>query len=346
MAITRRSEARTSRVNTTGFTALGECSGIALLEVLASIFIMGVGSLALLTLFPEGALTMRQAVNEDRAGGDAVALSAAIADFQYYQYRLPNSLAELTPYLGGDSRFEDGEEDGYSFSMDSTGSVEAQPASPGKTGTRSFLKPLGEALADATTPAAIERARAAERIMFENIWALTAEASADVLRLDTSGEAPGLARSFCTTQPVSSAFEAMDADNNGLIGWVELLGPDPDIPRVTLFRARVALELELGVGDENLDAFPGLTMSAVQGDPGFVYTFGTLRFLVERYVAPGGLRASLLAKLDAAEGASASGRTFAKKAQLHAFVKQVEAQQGKKVTAHDAGVLITLAGTL
>lgn len=346
MAIATRSLVRTARVNASGSAAFRECRGVALLEVLLAIFIMGVGSLATLTLFPLGALSMRQAVNEDRAGDDAVTLSAAVADFQNYEHRLPTSFSELTPYLSGDSRFEDGEEDGYSFSMDSTGAVEAEPASPGKTGTRSFLKPLGEALVDTTTPAAIERAREAERIMFEDIRALTAEASADVLRLDTSGEAPGLARSFCTTQPVSFAFGAMDADHDGRISWFELLGPDPDIPRVTLFHARVAHELELGAGDENLDAFPGLTMSAFQGDPGFVYTFDTLRFLVERYVAPGGLRASLLAKLDAAERASASGRTSVKMAQLRAFVSQVQAQLGKAVTAHDAGVLITLAGTL
>lgn len=42
-------------------------SAVTLIEVLVSIFIMGVGLLALLTLFPLGALTMDQAIKADRA---------------------------------------------------------------------------------------------------------------------------------------------------------------------------------------------------------------------------------------------------------------------------------------
>lgn len=42
-------------------------SGVTLIEVLVSIFIMGIGMLALLTLFPLGALTMDQAIKADRA---------------------------------------------------------------------------------------------------------------------------------------------------------------------------------------------------------------------------------------------------------------------------------------
>jgi hypothetical protein len=45
--------------------------GITLLEVLTAIFIMGVGLLALLTLFPLGALNMARAVRDDRAANIA-----------------------------------------------------------------------------------------------------------------------------------------------------------------------------------------------------------------------------------------------------------------------------------
>ncbi|HXG09622.1 MAG TPA: prepilin-type N-terminal cleavage/methylation domain-containing protein [Gemmataceae bacterium] len=45
--------------------------GITLVEVLVSIFIMGIGLLALLTLFPLGALTMNQAIQADRAAACA-----------------------------------------------------------------------------------------------------------------------------------------------------------------------------------------------------------------------------------------------------------------------------------
>ena len=108
----------------------------------------------------------------------------------------------------------------------------------------------------------------------------------------------------------------------------------------------MAFELELGAGDENLDAFPGVTIAAFQGDPCFVYTFETLRFLVARYVALDGLQTSLIAELDAAERASAMGHVSAKSSLLHAFANTVRAQEGNALTARDAGVLITLAGTL
>ena len=54
--------------------------GVTLVEVLVAIFIMGVGLLALLTLFPLGALRMAEAIKDDRAAAvatDAVALGAA-----------------------------------------------------------------------------------------------------------------------------------------------------------------------------------------------------------------------------------------------------------------------------
>jgi prepilin-type N-terminal cleavage/methylation domain-containing protein len=54
--------------------------GITLIEVLAAIFIMGIGMLALLVLFPLGALSMARAVRDDRAaaaGANASALAVA-----------------------------------------------------------------------------------------------------------------------------------------------------------------------------------------------------------------------------------------------------------------------------
>jgi type II secretory pathway pseudopilin PulG len=56
----------------------GPRAGITLVEVLAAIFIMGVGLLALLTLFPLGALSMARAVRDDRAAA-AAANGAALA---------------------------------------------------------------------------------------------------------------------------------------------------------------------------------------------------------------------------------------------------------------------------
>jgi hypothetical protein len=53
-------------------------TGATLIEVLVAIFVMGVGLLALLALFPIGVLTMRQAIQDDRTA-HAAASATAIA---------------------------------------------------------------------------------------------------------------------------------------------------------------------------------------------------------------------------------------------------------------------------
>src|SRR4051794_38453099 len=55
-------------------------AGVTLVEVLVTIFIMGIGMLALLVLFPLGALNMAQALKDDRCGhAAATAESIAVA---------------------------------------------------------------------------------------------------------------------------------------------------------------------------------------------------------------------------------------------------------------------------
>jgi prepilin-type N-terminal cleavage/methylation domain-containing protein len=63
--------------------------GATLIEVLVAIFIMGIGLLCLLTLFPLGVLRMAKAIQDDRAG-QAARAAAAIAEL-----RLPPTLQPL-----------------------------------------------------------------------------------------------------------------------------------------------------------------------------------------------------------------------------------------------------------
>jgi prepilin-type N-terminal cleavage/methylation domain-containing protein len=59
------------------YTRMTRRPGVTLLEVLTAIFIMGVGLLAILTLFPLGALSMARAVRDDRAAAAGANASAA-----------------------------------------------------------------------------------------------------------------------------------------------------------------------------------------------------------------------------------------------------------------------------
>ena len=57
------------------YTAMRQ-AGITLVEVLVAIFVMGVGLLALLQLFPVGALEMARAIKDDRTAAVAAEASA------------------------------------------------------------------------------------------------------------------------------------------------------------------------------------------------------------------------------------------------------------------------------
>jgi Tfp pilus assembly protein PilV len=82
---------------------------VTLVEVLVTIFIMGIGMIALLTLFPLGALTMAQAIRDDRIGnaaGEAAALANAfnvrndanaVALFNNYLTAGPGGTAAANP---------------------------------------------------------------------------------------------------------------------------------------------------------------------------------------------------------------------------------------------------------
>src|SRR5438874_168919 len=63
-----------------GDASMRRRTAATLIEVLVAIFVMSVGLLALLTLFPLGALSMAQAIKDDRtahaaANADAIALA-------------------------------------------------------------------------------------------------------------------------------------------------------------------------------------------------------------------------------------------------------------------------------
>jgi len=75
-------------------------------------------------------------------------------------------------------------------------------------------------------------------------------------------------------------------------------------------------------------------------------TAGSLCNLTKRFVSHAGIANSLCVKLNAAEAAAARGNLAAKAGPLNAYVKEVQAQTGKHITAANAAILIRLAGLL
>jgi hypothetical protein len=83
-----------------------------------------------------------------------------------------------------------------------------------------------------------------------------------------------------------------------------------------------------------------------RGSVAIQVTYASLCRLVRAYVDDTVVADSLCSKLTAAEAAAARGNANAKKASLNAFVKQVDAQSGKSMTAAEAATLTELAKAL
>lgn len=75
-------------------------------------------------------------------------------------------------------------------------------------------------------------------------------------------------------------------------------------------------------------------------------TAGSLCNLTRRFVSHAGIANSLCVKLNAAEAAAARGNLAGKAGPLNAYVKEVQAQTGKAISATNAAILIRLAGLL
>jgi prepilin-type N-terminal cleavage/methylation domain-containing protein len=113
--------------------------GVTLIEVLAAIFIMGVGMLALLTLFPLGALSMAQAIKDDRvaqAAQSAEAVATALdlrhnAAFQNNFLGTPPTIPVLPANWQGPS---------YPVFVDPLGILNNLPATLGTVGSNRIAR--------------------------------------------------------------------------------------------------------------------------------------------------------------------------------------------------------------
>jgi hypothetical protein len=95
-----------------------------------------------------------------------------------------------------------------------------------------------------------------------------------------------------------------------------------------------------GVGDA-CDACPLEDASGQDRDgDGCINRIDLLRELIEALDLPGGLRRSMLAKVDAADAALARGNARAAAGPLTALVNEIDAQRDKRIAPDDADALI------
>jgi competence protein ComGC len=255
-------------------TGFRNADGTALVEVLTAILIMGVGLLSMLALFPVGLLTMRRAVQEDRAGASADRLAHALAALQIEHGTSPASLKDLTPYLQGDGRYADGEDNGYLFVLDA-GSLTAVPAAPGKTGVRHFCIKLGSVY-DCTRSEDLLLAQASEWRMRLGLMQSAGLAAMEIFASDESGRARALAPAYLQSDKARrAAFDLIDRDDDGLVTFRELLEVAAPNTVLARFFSQVRIQLELGAGDEDIDTLPGVGPSVLTGNALALFSFST-----------------------------------------------------------------------
>lgn len=124
--------------------------GLTLIEVLVAIFVMGIGMLALLTLFPLGAMRMDQAIKEERA---SQAARNVLALSNIYNVRMdsdilasfsqPSAVAAAAPLAG---------EPSYAVYLDGFGYHNGVAGVPGKDSVSTYVTRRPGSFASTNTP--------------------------------------------------------------------------------------------------------------------------------------------------------------------------------------------------
>jgi prepilin-type N-terminal cleavage/methylation domain-containing protein len=134
-------------------------------------------------------------------------------------------------------------------------------------------------------------------------------------------------------------FDKLDLNHDGVLTIDEMLQNEFILPFASFLRTP-------GFYGPQIDAQIRIRPEDLSGNPGFLFSYESLRILSAYYSSKDGIAHALAAKLDAAEASEERGDLNAKAGELKAFANQVNAQTGKAFTSNQALVLLTLARTL
>jgi type II secretory pathway pseudopilin PulG len=332
-------------------------SGITLVEVLVAIFIMGIGLLALLTLFPLGAISMAQQVQADRAASNLRSIADAMhAHYELYS-RFPARLADIFPAAKYPSS---GAKDGYKVFAQrleaSSATILNEPGVPGVHGIytavayvgRSAGKPVTQIILT-PTPGALDGIRK----LHEKLLDAAARGVSELIGLLPASEQAMLYQSlmpYLGQMTNAQGFPLLQGAD-GKVSLVSIRDKlaaqgDPAIRSVLAeFWERVARALHLGEYGQDWERLPGL--SAISGNASTsLFSFVALRQLTTTYVTDLGLLNELTGHLGVAEQAAIQGLIQQKELALAAYVDLVRRNAGVRVPAGQANTLVHIASTL
>jgi type II secretory pathway pseudopilin PulG len=297
---------------------------------------------------------VREAAARTQATNDLGLLSKAMNAFHDANGFYPSTFPPLTPFMDGNTAWEDGVNGGYRFRitpLDGNFRINASPESPGLTASR-WLFVMGDgSVKDATTLR--QSQMAASNLNQANLKNLDSAATA-ASRLMSLASDPLGARSFVNNQAnINESLNATDLEGDGKFTSLETFrfrkwneGDDRLTCIFHRFLAETMDNMEFGNGNESILGLPAVQRTELTGRSGQLFTYESLRALTRLYVSNADVEKSLVTRLTSAETAERNGDKRTKTAQLRAFVSEVKAQMGISISRNDALVLVSMVGAM
>lgn len=338
------------------------CRGFTLIELLAAISTVAILIALLLPVIQK----KREEYAANKAGENITALMVASTEYFRRMGSYPNTIADLFQFCSAnpgscalDPQLATGSVGGYGILWrhdNGTNAIVAEPEHPGITGSVTLSIDVNFVLTRTDTPGA----EAARQRAFDNILVNGAATVAQLLGLDSSGDASSQIRQYTGATTINSgtlnsAFATLDTSRDGNVTIQEInafLTSDPAGPTFVPLKAfldTVSRELRL----ETLSAQGLQDISVSLGDfdadgdvdgADYLFCYDGLRNLTKTIVPV--FNTDLIGKLDAAEAAEAAGQLKFKTKFLKQYRQLVKARIGSSVTRANANILLAIANTL
>ena len=336
-----------------------ECSGFSLIELLQAISTVSV----LVALLLPALQRKREEYAANKATQNITVMMAASSEYFRQKGSYPDSIQSLFEFCDGvpgscslDPQLATGVAGGYNVIMANTEGdfhIIAEPTDPGITGSVTLA--IGPNVTDSAGNPIVTRtptpgSDAARQRAFDNINASGAQTVADLLSMDSTGDAASQVRGYVGATTVnagtlSNVFNTLDTSHNGDVSVNEISFVDPELNTVKAFLQQVYRDLKWDdLSDQDRQAI-AVRISDLDTTQPLLTSYQGLRNLTVIDWGDGHSDAAV-AKLNSAEAAESNGNLNRKAKFLKQYRKIVKQGAGTLLTNKNANTLIALSMTL
>jgi prepilin-type N-terminal cleavage/methylation domain-containing protein len=331
-------------------------SGFTLIELLVAIAIIAV----LIALLLPAIQRVREEYAKNMAAANLQALLVASNEYFNRTGSYPNELENLAQFCAANpgscsltAELLSGRTGGYNVIMANTEGdfhIVAEPEQPGITGSVTVTIDRNGVITSAPTPGADE----ARQRVFDGLQAKAADTVVQLLAMDPDATSQIREYTGATTVnagTLANVFSQLDADADGRVTINEIFSYENTAgefsPTVHGFLTQVYRDLKWDNLSEQDRQAIAVTMTELDTTQPLLFTYDGLGNLTSILIHWGdGNDTALIAKLEAAEAAEASGNLNRKAKSLKQYRKLVKAEIGKSLTRTNANILIGISNTL